>query len=281
MTESSSPLFLSCALQKQGDWEIIGLPFDNASSYRGGARFGPSQIRLASDSIESYSPYADRDLDDLHLCDCGDLDIVSLSSADAVESIAAYYMQQSLAKKKLIGMGGDHTASIGAVKGLCDAGLRPVVLHLDAHMDLRDSYLDDPNSHASAAKRILDMVGPDHLYQWGMRSGERKEFEFAKELGTYAGRDPDALSVLCNKLQGEPIYITLDLDIFDPAELPGVGNPEPGGLRFIEFLHLLKGLPELNIVGFDVVELSPTLDVSGRSSVIAAEIIRELILTFA
>ena len=260
-------------------WQLIGLPYDGASSYRRGALDGPAQIRNASDSIETFSPYCHRDLADIRFADLGDLEITGESPETVLQQVQILYNEKTRREARLLGIGGDHAVAIGAIQGLADAGVKPHVLYLDAHLDLRDEYDGTRYSHACVARRISEIVGRERLVQWGMRSGERAEFDWARQQMTFQGRDTLSLDKTLRRLKGHPVYITLDLDIFDPAELPGVGNPEPGGMKFANFLALLQQLRELEIIGADVVELAPNWDPSGRSSVMAAEIIRELLLT--
>jgi agmatinase len=260
------------------NWYLTGLPYDMTSSFRKGSRWGPHEIRLASDSIETYCPVCRHDLEDLALYDAGDLDIVMLNPESAVQKIAEYYQQQYQAGRQVFGIGGEHTVTIGAIRGMMDAGYKPHVLYLDAHLDQRDEYDGVKYSHACVARRVQEMVGADRLLQWGMRSGEKCEFQFVDVNKTYYGCDRDSLSVACTSLRGKQIYLTLDLDLFAPSLIPGVGNPEPGGLNYDSFLKLLPEIAVLNVIGADVVELSPVWDTSGRSSIIAAEIIRELLL---
>ncbi len=281
MIKPSIPFLSAVTTQNKSALRLLGFPYDATSSYRRGSRWGPSEIRRASQSIETYSPYLHRDLEDIAFCDEGDPDIAALSPEDMIDAVAECCRERIVTGGKICALGGDHSVTIGIIKGISLAGIKPIVLHLDAHFDLRDEYEGSPWSHACTAKRISEIVGADHLVQWGMRSGERREFDWADDHDTYFGRDIDALCTICNRLRDRPIYLTLDLDLFDPSELPGTGNPEPGGLRFTEFLRLLNDIEPLQIVGFDVVELAPVWDPSGRSSVVAAEIVRELILTTA
>ncbi len=257
-------------------WRIVGLPYDAASSYRRGAVYGPSEIRLASQSIESYSPYCGKDLENFAFGDAGDLELQSLSPEDAVAAVREFYRKEG--GRNLIALGGDHTVTCGAVEGICEAGIEFSVLHLDAHLDLRQEYTGGRYSHACVARRIAERIGHDHLVQWGMRSGEAEEFNWANEHGTYFGREVRNFRDACRGLRGKTVYLTLDLDLFEPAEMPGVGNPEPGGVTFREFLALLQEMRDLNIIAADVVELAPPWDPTGRSSVMAAEIVRELLL---
>jgi agmatinase len=260
-------------------WQLIGLPYDGASSYRRGAQDGPAQIRKASDSIETFSPYCHRDLEDIRFADLGDLEITGASPETVLQQVQIFYNEKMRREARLLGIGGDHAVTIGAIQGLVDAGVKPHLLYLDAHLDLREEYDGTRYSHACVARRLAEMVGRERLVQWGMRSGERAEFDWARQQMTFQGRDVLSLDKTLRRLKGHPVYLTLDLDLFDPAELPGVGNPEPGGMKFSNFLSLLQQLRELEIIGADVVELAPNWDPSGRSSVMAAEIIRELLLT--
>jgi agmatinase len=260
-------------------WQLVGLPYDAASSYRNGARQGPAEIRRASDSIETFSPYCHKDLADYKFSDVGDLELEGESPETIAQQIQIFYNEQTRREVRLLGLGGDHAVTVGAIQGIVDAGIKPQVLYLDAHLDLREEYGGSKYSHACVARRIAEIIGYDRLVQWGMRAGERAEFDWARQHMTYQGRDPLSLDKVYRRLKGEPVYVTLDLDLFDPAELPGVGNPEPGGMRFSSFLSLLPPLGELNIIGADVVELAPKWDPSERSSVMAAEIVRELLLT--
>ena len=280
MTEPSPIPFLSSRETPEAcRWHLVGLPYDEASSFRRGSQFGPSAIRRASDSIESYSPYLERDLEDLRFYDAGDLELTGKDPEEAIAVIRSFYAEKYRHNICLMGLGGDHTVTVGALQGLVEAGLRPRVLHLDAHMDVRGEYTGGIYSHACVARRLVELLGADHLRLWGIRSGERQEFEWARSEGILLGRDASSLKKACRSIADEPVYLTLDLDVFDPAELPGVGNPEPGGMRFPEFLDALEEISRLDVVGADVVELAPVWDLSGRSSIVAAEVIRELLLT--
>ncbi|RJP76212.1 MAG: agmatinase [Candidatus Zixiibacteriota bacterium] len=275
----ANPRYLSSRPDSAGCvWRLVGLPYDGAVSYRGGARFAPTEIRLASDSIESYSPYQDRDLEDHPFCDLGDLDLGRRSPDQAVAAIRDHYAEQTRAGAKILALGGDHTVTVGVLQGLVQAGKQFTLLHLDAHLDLRPEYTGGIYSHACIARRAVELLGPERVIQWGQRSGERSEFRWAREQGLYRGRDPERLMEILQDLRSQSVYLTLDLDVFDPAEMPGVGTPEPGGWRFSDFLAVLPEIQALDLAGMDVVELAPNLDPSGRSSVVAAEIVRELLL---
>jgi agmatinase len=279
MIKPESPFLASREQPENLTWRIVGLPFDNASSYRKGARFGPSEIRIASQSIESYSPYVDRDLEDLTVFDEGDLDISSDQPNQAIDTIRHYYRDQYEQGQRVLTLGGDHAVSIGILRGVAEAGFQANFLCLDAHLDLRNEYEDQPLSHCCVTRYAAEILGTYAIFQWGVRSGLKAEFDWAKKHTNYLGMDVQSFQDACRNLQGKPVYLSLDLDVFDPSELPAVGNPEPGGLRYTEFITMLQPLLILDIIGVDIVELSPIWDTSGRSSVMAAEIVRELLLT--
>jgi agmatinase len=154
------------------------------------------------------------------------------------------------------------------------------LIHLDAHTDLREDYLGETFSHSTVMRRITDFFDQKRLFQIGVRSGTEEEFCWAKKAKSIVSLDEPSLKSLVRRLKGKPVYLSLDLDVIDPGYLPGVGTPEPGGLTFREFLSLLKSLQSLNVIGFDIVELTPDYDSTQISSITASVILREMILTF-
>ena len=152
-------------------------------------------------------------------------------------------------------------------------------MHLDAHTDLRDGYLEEKYSHASIIKRVWDhFKSSQSLIQYGIRSGTKEEFDFMREHKTQMTSLEALISLLKETSEHRPIYLTLDLDFFDPAFFPGTGTPEPGGENFHNFMKIVKVLKTKNFVGADVVELAPKIDPTGNSSVFAAKVVRELLL---
>jgi agmatinase len=257
---------------------ILGIPYDGTTSFRPGTRFGPDALREASYGLETYSPYLDKDTTEKAIFDIGNIPQQTSRGDLLRESFFSLTKNFDLKKHKLLTIGGEHSISfMPATHYLKEYG-NLTVLHLDAHTDLRDSYLDDEFSHASVVKRIVDMIGEDqNLIQYGIRSGLKKEFTWMKENKTVANSLDELLERLEAMLTG-PIYLTLDLDFFDPAYLPGTGTPEAGGEDFHNFMKIVKVLNSKNLVGADVVELSPGLDVSGNSSCFASKVVRELLL---
>ena len=175
-------------------------------------------------------------------------------------------------------IGGEHLVTLGTIRSFAKKYDDLHVVHFDAHTDLRDDYLGEKLSHATVMRRVLEIIGDKKLFQYGIRSGEKAEFEFAKEFSNLTKFDFSNLEEDLKKLEGKPVYFSIDLDVLDPSEFPGTGTPEAGGVRFMELLNAILTVSKLNIVGFDIVELSPHYDNSGRSTAIACKILRELLL---
>jgi agmatinase len=259
---------------------LLGCPFDGTASFRPGARFGPSAIRRASWGIETYSPYLDRDLEGIKIHDLGDLELPHGEKPLALRLIRRT-VQKILREKKIpVLLGGDHLITLPVMEAMIRIYPDLHLLHLDAHTDLREAYLGEPLSHSTVMRRVSDLLRPGRLFQIGPRSGTREEFELGRKRGSILPFDERSVRKLVANLRGKPLYVSLDLDVIDPSLLPGVGTPEPGGLLFDSFLSLLKKLSSLEVVGFDIVELTPDYDPTQISSVTAAVILREMILTF-
>jgi len=273
--------FLGCDSDYgSADVVLYGAPFDGTTSYRPGARFGPRAIRGESYGIETYSPYQDRDLAELAVMDSGD---VELPIGDVGGSLEAIYRRAKgiLADGKLPFMlGGEHLATLPAVRAAAESHPDLRVVHFDAHADLRDDYLGVRLSHASVMRRCWELLGDGRVFQFGIRSGDRAEFEFAAS-GHVAMRrfDFEWLDVTLEALKGKSVYLTIDLDVMDPSAFPGTGTPEPGGVGFLELMRAATAVARgANVVGCDLVELSPPLDPSGISTAAACKLVREMLL---
>jgi len=271
---------------ESGALNLIGFGFDGTACFRKGTKNGPDALREVSDGIESYSPYLNKDIEDQRFYDLGNLSLGDSSdieqqwqsASDDFEQLAAG-LDLAKTKTKIMTFGGEHSISYAPIKTYLQQYPDLVLIHLDAHADLRDGYEGYHYSHASIIRRSLDHFGPDHqLIQYGIRSGTREEYQWMHKNDTIcSSRDEffQRVSVIANN---RPVYLTLDLDYFDPSFLPGTGTPEPGGEDFHSFVKLVKTLMQKRFVGADVVELSPEIDSSGNSSVFAAKVARELIL---
>lgn len=256
---------------------LLGAPYDRTASFRRGARFAPATIRWASQSIESYSPTLDRDLEDLALLDAGDLPVENLPPEVLVEE-ASHAIGGAMGLSVLLG--GEHTVTVGAVRALAARHPDLHVLTLDAHLDLREEYDGTRWSHACTTRRLVDVVGEQRIAVLGVRSGTRQEFAAARGL-LAAERRLTLDHELWSRLEGRPLYVSVDIDVVDPAFAPGTGTPEPGGPSTGDLLDLLRVLAPLRVVGLDVVEVAPPYDPSGQTAVLAAIIVREALLTWA
>lgn len=265
---------------------IIGFGFDGTACFRKGTKDGPDGLRSVSEDIESYSPYLDADIFDHPFYDLGNLHLGDTADVEqqwqrATDDFNAIFANAGIAEKQIrvLTLGGEHSISYAPITTYLKEYPDLVLLHLDAHADLRDGFLGYHFSHASIIRRALDHFGPGHeLIQYGIRSGTREEYQWMKANGTVRTSRKDFLDSVANIAADRPIYLTLDLDYFDPAFLPGTGTPEPGGEDFHSYVSLLKLLRQKNLVGADVVELSPNIDPTGNSDVFAAKIVRELLI---
>ena len=175
-------------------------------------------------------------------------------------------------------LGGEHLVTLGAVRALMKKYPNLHILHLDAHTDLRDEYLGEKLSHASVIRRLWEELGDGRIHQFGIRSGEKVEFEFAEAHMEIHRFNLNGWADALKTLQGKPVYLTLDLDVLDPSCLPGTGTPEPGGVSFSELLAAVLQLHKVKLVGCDIVELSPHYDQSGASTAVACKLVREILL---
>ena len=258
---------------------IFGAPFDGTTSYRPGTRFAAATMRNESTGIETYSPYQDRDLEDYNIFDGGDLEFVFGNPAKNI-AIIKEYVSELLKDNKIPAMiGGEHLVTLGAVQAVAEKYNDLHIIHFDAHADLRDDYLGEKLSHATVLHRVWDIVGDNKIFQFGIRSGEKGEFEFAKNH-TYMNKfDMKTLDEVIAKLKNKPVYITIDLDVLDSSVFPGTGTPEAGGITFKELINAIMLFQNLeNIVAFDINELSPMLDASGASTACACKVLREMLL---
>ncbi len=275
-------VFISCeASYEEADKVIFGAPFDGTTSFRPGTRFAGKAIRSESFGIETYSPYQDKDLEDYKIFDVGDLELCFGNTEKVLEDIENMTTQILKDNKMPVMIGGEHLVTLGAFRAIYKKYNDINIIHFDAHTDLREEYLGEKLSHASVIRRIWDYVGDGKIYQYGIRSGERDEFYWAKKH-TYLNKfNFQGLDKTVEELKDKPVYLTIDLDVLDPSEFCGTGTPEAGGVRFMELLEAILKLKKLNIVGFDMVELSPAYDASGASTAIACKILRELLLAFS
>lgn len=258
---------------------LFGAPFDSTTSYRPGARFGSAAIRHESFGIETYSPYLDRDLGDCAIHDAGDLELPFGAPDPALKMIETEAARILAAGKVPVLLGGEHLVTLGAVRAARARHPDLHILHFDAHADLRADYLGNPLSHACVMRRCHDLLGDGRIFQFGIRSGTKEEFAFQGAGHVRAERFAAKTLPSIVLPPQTPVYLTVDLDVLDPAELPGTGTPEAGGLAFETLRGVLMDVfARFNVVAFDLVELAPALDASGRSTALACKLLRECLL---
>jgi len=260
---------------------ILGAPLDLTTTFRSGTRFGPEQIRQVSESLEDYSPGLDRDLSDYKCYDAGDIILphgLMEESLAYIKSAAGEFLRM---EKFLLTLGGEHLLSLPVIEAAYQIHTELAVLHFDAHADFRDEYMGVRLSHATVIKRVADVVGGSSIFQLGIRSGSRDELKNARsQTNFYDGGIVSSLEEVIPAVGQRPVYITLDIDVIDPAYAPGTGSPEPCGCTPREIIQALYLLKDIHVVGMDLVEVSPAYDPSWRTSILAAKLVREAILLF-
>ena len=238
---------------EEADIVLYGAPFDSTTSFRPGTRFAGGAIRADSYGLETYSPYQDRSLEECRVFDMGDLELAIGSSEKVLDQIEETAGEIFRAGKLPFLIGGEH---------------------------LREDYLGVELSHACVLRRCWELLGDGRIHQFGIRSGERAEFGWAREGHTDLHPFTlEGLGETLEKLKGVPVYFTVDLDVMDPSVFPGTGTPEPGGVSYMELQRAVTEVcREAEVVGCDVTELSPPFDPTGASTAVACKIIREMLI---
>ena len=261
------------------DVVLFGAPYDSTTSFRPGTRFGPAAMRTESFGIETYSPYQNRDLEDIRVHDAGDLELPFGAPDRALDMIEAKAASILADGKVPFLLGGEHLVTLGSVRAAAKRFPDLRIIHFDAHADLREDYLGVALSHACVIRRCHDILGDGRIWQFGIRSGTREEFAFTRE--GHVVTEPFTLKTLpqVSFPDGTPVYLTVDMDVLDPSEFPGTGTQEAGGVRFAELLAALRDvMARFRVVALDNVELSPPLDPTGRSTALACKLLREELL---
>lgn len=261
---------------------IYGMPMDWTVSYRPGSRFGPQRIREVSIGLEEYSPYLDRELDDVNYFDAGDIPLPFGNASKSLDLIAGFIRQLLQDGKIPVGMGGEHLVSWPVMKTVADKYENLAIIHMDAHTDLREQYEGEPLSHSTPIRKIAEYIGPKNVYSFGIRSGMKEEFDWAKENGMHIAKFEvlEPLKEVLPTLEGRPVYVTIDIDVLDPAHAPGTGTVDCGGITSRELLASIHAIANsgVNVVGFDLVEVAPIYDSSEQTANTASKLLREMIL---
>ncbi len=281
---SGKVFIMSRATEEEAEAVIYGMPMDWTVSFRPGSRFGPSRIREASIGLEEYSPYLDRHLEEIDYHDAGDM-MLPFGNAQRSIDLIEGYIDQLLEKNKFpLGLGGEHLVTWPVLKAMYRKYPDMAVIHIDAHADLREEYEGEPLSHSTPIRKACELIGPENVYSFGIRSGMREEFEYAKESGMHMSKFEvlTPLKQVLPQLAGRPVYVTIDIDVLDPAFAPGTGTAEAGGITSKELLgsiHAIAG-SEVDVVGADLVEVAPAYDSTERTPIAASKFVREMLLGF-
>jgi agmatinase len=260
---------------------ILGVPFDSTTTYQPGARYGPLFVREASYNFEKYNLFLDKSLN-THIQDIGNLETIPGNFQRTclnLESVISSLLEEGIIP---ITIGGEHSISYGVLKAYdtIDSLQDVTILHFDAHMDLRDDYMGEKYSHATVMRRIHDLK-PKHIIQMGIRSASPDEIDFTRDNGIdhYTPRevkeDVQGMEKIIQQIKG-PVYVTLDMDVLDPAYAPSVGTPTPGGLNPMELEKLIFSLKGKDVVGIDVVEVSSN-SIGDTTSINAAKTILDFL----
>tara|TARA_Y100001968_G_scaffold184258_1_gene168811 strand:- start:707 stop:1609 length:903 start_codon:yes stop_codon:yes gene_type:complete len=261
---------------------IFGVPYDGTTSFRPGSRFGPSAIREVSNGLEAYCPQLNLDLGQIKYADLGSLEIPFGAPEPVLKLVKKSTKQIFTEGMKPLMLGGEHSITSGAIEGALEEYQDLIIVQLDAHADLRREWLGSKYNHACAMTRCLELLANKQLFQVGIRSGTLEEFEDMKQrnqpIHHKSGESAKYLYQALNPFLGMPIYLTIDLDWFDPSLVPGTGTPEPGGFFWNDFAAIIDVLKEHHIIAGDIVELAPQLDPLGVSSIVAAKVTRSILL---
>ena len=261
---------------------IYGMPMDWTVSYRPGSRFGPARIREVSIGLEEYSPYLDRKLDEVKYFDAGDIPLPFGNAQRSLDMIEQFVDRILEAGKFPLGLGGEHLVSWPVMKAVYKKYPDLAIIHMDAHTDLREHYEGEPLSHSTPIRKIAELIGPKNVYSFGIRSGMKEEFEWAKQNGMYIAKFDvlEPLKEVLPTLAGRPVYVTIDIDVLDPAHAPGTGTVDAGGITSKELLAAIHAIArsDVRVVGADLVEVAPVYDHSEQTANTASKLVREMLL---
>lgn len=261
---------------------IYGMPMDWTVSFRPGSRFGPARIREASLGLEEYSPYLDRHLEEVNYFDAGDIPLPFGNAARSLDMVEEYVGRLLTDGKFPLGLGGEHLLSWPIFKAMAKKYPDMAIIHIDAHADLREEYEGEPLSHSTPIRKACELLGPQNVYSFGIRSGMREEFQYAKDAGMYMAKFEVAepLKEILPTLANRPVYVTIDIDVLDPAHAPGTGTAEAGGITSKELLEAITAIAnsDITVIGADLVEVAPAYDPTEQTQIAASKFVREMLL---
>jgi agmatinase len=276
------------------DVAVVGVPFDSGVSYRPGARFGPAHVRASSKLLRPYHPALDvSPFAAQQVADAGDIAVNPFDIADAMKTVELAARDLASGGTKLLTIGGDHTIALPLLRAVAAEHGPVAVVHFDAHLDTWDTYFGEPTTHGTPFRRASEegLLDPERCLHVGIRGPlySREDLREDGVLGfqvVHADEYQDAtvasvVERMRRRLGDGPVYVSIDIDVLDPAHAPGTGTPEAGGLTSRELLHTLRGLVGLNVVGADIVEVAPAYDHAELTGIAAAHVGYELLSVLA
>ena len=276
------------------DIAAIGIPLDVGTSNRGGSRFGPREIRGQSVLVRPYGMATGAaPFDSFQIADIGDVPINTFNLSDSIDIIESYYRKVVQTGAKTISMGGDHTVTLPILRALSHRYGKLALVHVDAHADINDTMFGEKVCHGTIFRRALEegLVAGGHMFQIGLRATgySAEDFEWSRQQGArvvpaeecwYQSLAPLMAEVRANIGSEMPVYLSFDIDGLDPSVAPGTGTPEPAGLTASQGLEIIRGLHGCNLIGADLVEVSPPYDTTGNTSLLAANLLFEMLCSF-
>ena len=278
----------------RADIAVVGIPFDSGVSYRPGTRFGPSHVRESSRLLRPYNPAQDvSPFQIAQVVDAGDIPVNPFDLTEAVTEVERAALALGERVQRIVTIGGDHTVALPLLRAVAAKHGPVAVLHFDAHLDTWDTYFGAPITHGTPFRRaseegLIDLTASCHVGTRGplyskqdLEDDERLGFsivssEYIEEHGVEAG-----IARILQRIGDKPLYVSIDIDVLDPAHAPGTGTPEAGGLTSRELLRILRALKSQNIVGADVVEVSPAYDHAQMTGIAASHVVYELVTLLA
>lgn len=276
------------------DIALVGVPLDIGTSNRGGSRFGPREIRCESVMVRPYGMYTQAaPFDSFQIADIGDVPLNTFNLLKSIDIIERYFDQVLASGAKTVSMGGDHTVTLPILRSVAKKHGPVALIHVDAHSDTNDMMFGEKITHGTIFRRAVEegLVEPSKMFQIGLRTTgyAAEDFDWARDRGAtvvpaeecwYKSLAPLMESILQVIGPDTPAYLSFDIDGLDPSVAPGTGTPEPGGLTSIQGIEIIRGCWGLNLVGADLVEVSPPYDTSGNTSLLAANLIFEMLCSF-
>jgi agmatinase len=276
--EFVTPFFLGSCDPAEADIALFGVCWDGTSSFKAGSRFAGFAVREASFGMEEFSFYQQATLLDIKYADYGDLFLPPGQKGRVLEDITSAVREIREKGQFPIAFGGEHLLAYPLIMAAHHDHPDLAVIHFDAHADLRPDLWGDEWTHATILGRVGDKIGFQNLYQFGIRSGSKEEWDIAQQHGTLHPFTKEEIAKVLDSLGDRPVYLTCDMDVLDPSIYPGTGTPEPGGIDYATFIGGLKQLKGRRLVGMDCLELAPHYDPTGVSAIVMAKTLREMII---